>query len=523
MRHAFLCLACLFASSLCQAGESAGGTLIYSHFANVGPLNPHMYSPNQMFGQEAVYEPLVKLSTDGTIKPCLATSWDVSADGLEWTFRLREGVSFSDGAPFDADAVAKNFDHIMANRRRHAWVDLSNRIESYEAVSPYIFRLRLNSPYYPVLEDLSLPRPFRFLSPAAMPDSGITRDGIKKPVGTGAMKLRESRLGVHDIFERNEEYWGEPAKLAEVKVLVIPDPMSRAMAFQTGEIDLLYGQGQVDFDTFASLRANPQFVTGVSKPMGGVAAAINSNSGPTRELAVRKAIQHMADKDILVKGIFLATQPKADFLFSPDVPYCDVGLTPYVYDPSKANELLEQAGWRLTQGDPVRRRDGKRLEIDFCFVGNDATHKAIAEVLQGQAAKVGIRLNLVAEEEDSFLRRQKDGSFGMIINTTWGPPFEPHAMLSSMRQPSHADYQAQLGLPMKAELDADITRVVELVDVGERRDLYRRILTTLHEQAVYLPLHYNVLVAAYRKGRVDGFEFGAGKSDIPFEKFSVME
>lgn len=498
---------------------AAGDTLVYSHFSNVGPLNPHMYSPNQMFGQEMVYEPLVQLSADGVIEPCLAESWDISEDGKTYIFHLRPGVRFSDGTLFDAKAVELNFTHIMANRQRHAWLDIANRIESFAATGDLTFQLVLDSPYYPTLEDLSLPRPFRFLSPAAFPAAGITRDSIKAPVGTGPWVLAESSLGVRDLFRRNEDYWGERPGIAQIEIKVIPDPISRAMALQTGEIDLIYGLGQVTFDAFNALRNDQSYETAVSQPVGGLVLALNSNRGPTRDLAVRRALQHLTDKDALIRGIFLGTQPRADTLFAASLPYCDVGLIPYQHDPALARRLLEEAGWLFRPGETVRSRDGEQLRIDLCFIGNDAAHKALAEVLQGQAAKVGIFLNLVGEEEDSFLRRQRDGAFGMIVNPTWGPPFEPHAFLGSMRKPSHADYQAQIGLPMKARLDSDITAALATVDPGERQALIARVLTTLHEQAVYLPINYITLLAVYKTGNIGGFRFGPGKSKYPFEHY----
>ena len=501
------------------ASEAAGGTLLYSYPSNAGPLNPHMYSPNQMYAQEMIYEPLVSLGSDGLIHPCLAEKWEISDDGLTYTFHLRPGVVFSDGTPFDAEAVVENFRHIMANRKRHAWLDLSNRIADFQAVDTLTFKLILNTPYHPTLEDLSLPRPFRFLSPAAFPNTGITRDGIKKPVGTGPWKLKETRLGEYDLFERNELYWGDKATPDFVKALVIPDPISRAMALETGETDLVMGHGMITYDTFNAFRNNPAYETWISDPVGCVALAINSNRAPTDDLRVRQALQHLCDKDILVSGVFLGAHPRADTLFSPDVPYCDIGLIPYEYDTTKAAKLLDEAGWTLAAGDRFRKRGGRELAVDLCFIGNDAGHKALAEVLQGQGAAVGVRFNLVGEEEDSFLRRQKDGNFGMIVNPTWGPPFEPHAMLGSMRQPSHADYQAQSGLPMKEQLDRDITRVLETTDEAERAALYRSILTTLHEQAVYLPLHYGTLLAVYKKGTLVNFHFGPGKSKFPFEDY----
>lgn len=491
-------------------------TIVYSSMANVGPLNPHLYSPNQMFAQEMVYEPLVRLGERGEIEPALAQRWEVSEGGLRYTFYLRPGVKFSDGTAFNAQAVVKNFQAIMANKNRHSWLPIMERIKDYQALDELIFVLTLNAPYYPVLEDLSLPRPFRFLSPSAFGEDGFTHNGIRKPVGTGPWQLVETRLGEYDRFDRNALYWGEPAKAAHVLVKVVPDPISRAIALNTGEVDLIYGIGQITYNAFNALRKNPAFVTETSQPMGGMALAINSNRAPTNELAVRQALQYATNKAPIIQGVFLGSQQQADTLFSPQVPYCDVGLKAYAFDQERARALLEGAGWVLPEGKYVRERNGQSLEIIFYYVGNNAAEKAIAEILQAQYAQVGIRLVITGEEMDSFLRRQKDGDFGIIVNTTWGPPFEPHAMVGSMRQASHADYQAQRGLPMKAQIDAMIGEVLQTQDVEKRKALYREILTTLHEQAVYLPIFYNSLLQAHKAGVLENVHFGAGQTQIPF-------
>jgi nickel transport system substrate-binding protein len=196
-------------------------------------------------------------------------------------------------------------------------------------------------------------------------------------------------------------------------------------------------------------------------------------------------------------------------------------LQPYPYDVAKAAALLDGAGWTLPAGKTIREKDGAPLEIDLCFVGNNAAEKAIAEVLQGQALKLGVQLKLLGEEEDLFYARQKSGEFGMIFSDTWGPPYEPHAMVSSMLLPSHADYMAQIGLPMKAQLDENIRRVFVTTDVAERSALYKDILTTLHEQAVYLPLYYNTMFEVHRTAEMRDLRFGADRYHIPFEAITL--
>jgi nickel transport system substrate-binding protein len=494
---------------------AGGGTLTFSWPGNVGPLNPHLYSPNQMFAQAMVYEPLVSYGEGGRMVPCLAESWKVSPNGKEYVFTLRRNVQFSDGTPFDATAVKKNFDAILANAKRHAWLDFVNQIQEVVVVDPHTAKLVLKNPYYPAIQELALIRPFRFLSPSAFPESGKTAEGIKGPIGTGPWMLVETRLGEYDLFKRNERYWGQKPGVERIMVKVIPDPNSRAVAFETGQIDLIYGSDQVTLDTFNRMRESGKYQTLISQPLASRLLCLNSNWGPSRELRVRRAILQATNKAAIVKGIFLNTEKQAETLFSPNVPYCNLDLEPFRYDPAKAEKELDQAGWKRDPAKPFRIKDGRTLEIDLCFVGNDAIQKAIVEVIQADLRRVGIKVNLLGEEKDSFLQRQKDGEFGMIFGDTWGAPYDPHSFVSSMRVPSHADYQAQLGLPNKAEIDAKISEVLITTDEKRRQGLYREILSSLHEQAVYLPLTYQTNVSVNRDDLM-GVIQGHTKYEIPF-------
>ncbi|MFZ5427555.1 MAG: nickel ABC transporter substrate-binding protein [Thermodesulfobacteriota bacterium] len=515
---------CISLSFLPGFSWAAGGELVFSWQANCGPLNPHLYSPNQMYAQNMLYEPLVKYAEGGRIVPWLAEKWDVSPDGKTYTFTLRQGVTFSDGTPFDAAAVKMNFEAVKANIKRHKWLELVNQIDTVEAPDSRTVKLNLKSAYYPTLQELALIRPLRFLAPGAFPDNGNTAEGMKRAVGTGPWLLAESKLGEYDLFVRNEKYWGKKPAIERILVKVVTDPNTRLTAYETGEIDLIYGSGghtsgQISMDAYTMLAQDKKNTAAVSGALGTRAICLNSGRGPTDELAVRQAITHALDKDALVKGIFLGVEKRADTLFATDIPYCDLGLKPFAFDRSKAEKLLDAAGWKLPAGSKVRVKDGKPLEIDLCFIGNDALQKTISELIQGELAKVGIAIKLVGEEADSFGKRQHDGEFGMIFNDTWGPPYEPHAQVGSMRAPSHADYQAQVGLPMKAALDGKIGKVFSTTDEETRQALYADILTTLHEQAVYLPLTYMTNIMVHR-ANVTAKGFGPTKNEFPFEEMT---
>jgi nickel transport system substrate-binding protein len=506
-----------FASAAFASGAHAEPNLNFSWPMNVGPLNPHLYSPNQMFAQNMVYEPLVRYRADGTVGPWLAQSWEASPDGKAYTFRLREDVRFSNGEVFDAAAVKANVDAVLKNRARHGWLELANQIIAAEVVDPFRVRITLKDAYYPLLQELALPRPFRFVAPSQFQKGG-TVDGITAPIGTGPWKLTETKLGERDVFTRNDSYWGARPTYEQVIVKVIPDPNTRAIAFETGEIDLIYGtDGPISPDTYERFQKMGIYTAELSAPVETRVLAINTNLGATKDLAVRKAINHAVDKDTMIATVLYGTQRRADTLFADNVPYADVDLKPYAFDRALAARLLDEAGWTAKVDDGIREKNGEPLSVELCFVGTDAISKSMAEIVQADLRKIGIEVRLTGEEESSVYARQRDGRFGMIFNRTWGAPYDPHAFVSSMRVPSHADYQAQLGLPDKVEIDAKIGQVLVSTDEAARQNLYKDILTRLHEEAVYLPLTYVTAIAVARP-EVGRITFGAMSSEIPFEK-----
>ncbi len=489
---------------------------------NVGPLNPHLYTPNQMFAQSMVYEPLVKYQADGSVIPWLAKSWSHSEDGKTWTFNLRDDVKFSNGEEFDAQAAVENFRAVLDNRKRHAWLELTNQITDVKALSKNELQITLKDAYYPFLQELTLPRPFRFIAPSQFKNNE-TLNGIKAPVGTGPWVLKESKLNQYDVLVRNEHYWGGKPQIQKVTVKVIPDPTTRAVAFETGNIDLLYGnEGLLPLDTFARFSQNPEYRTQLSAPVETVMLALNSAKAPTNELAVREALNYAVDKKTLIKNALYGTQQVADTLFAPSVPYANIGLKPREYDPQHAKSLLEQAGWTLPDGKTIREKAGQPLHIELAYVGTDALSKSMSEIMQANMRQIGVDVALVGEEESSIYARQRDGRFGMIFNRTWGAPYDPHAFMSSMRVPSHADYQAQLGLPDKAQIDKEIGDVLISTDKTQRQELYRDILTRLHNEAVYLPISYMSMMVVAKPG-LGEIPYAPIASEIPFEQIKPVK
>ncbi|PPB13021.1 nickel ABC transporter substrate-binding protein [Brevibacillus laterosporus] len=493
--------------------------LTFSWSGDIGDLNPHTYFPNQWFSQAMVYESLVYYGEGGELKPWLAQSWDVSKDGKEYVFHLRKDVTFSDGSPFNATIVKKNFDTVLANAPQHEWMELINQIKSTEVVDEFTFKLNLKKPYYPTLQELTYIRPLRFVGEAAFPDSQNTfKDGLKAPIGTGPWVLSEHTKNEKAVFTRNEKYWGAKPKVDKVIVKVIPDGESRVLAFEKKEIDLIFGNGVISQDSFRFLKDSGKYETKLSEPTATRALLFNTNGEALKDRKLRLAIQHAFNKQAVIDHIFYGTERKADTLFAPTIPYTKIDVKPYEHDEEKAKQLLDEAGWKQVNGKPFREKDGETLQLELMFISSDNIQKAIAEYVQGEFSKLGIDIKLTSKEEENFWATASEGSFDLLFTASWGVPFDPHSYLSAITTPSEGgspDYKALLGLPGKKELDGKIKEVLVSTDEAHRMKLYKDILITLHEQAAYLPISYQSNIAVYHKN-MSGVNFLPQEYEVPF-------
>ncbi|MBZ7987336.1 nickel ABC transporter substrate-binding protein [Campylobacter canadensis] len=506
MKKVLVLLSLIFA--LLNASE-----LKFATQKNVGELNPHLYSPNEMFAQNMVYEGFVAYSEDNKIIPALATSWDISKDGLVYTFYLRKGVKFSNGEDFNANVVKANFDAIFANKQRHISFALVRAFDRLEVVDDYTVKIHLKHIYEPTLRELSLIRPFRFIAPSAMID-GNTKDGIKAAIGTGKWIFVDTKLGVYDKFKKNENYWEEKAKVDDILCKVIPDPSTRVIALKTGEIDYVYGMGAIGLEDFVNFK-DTEFKTIISEPLSTVLIALNTGANVTKDIKLRKALNMAIDKDAISKYVFYGTQKRADFFYPENVPNGKIDRKAYEYNPKKAQKMLIDNGYKLGK-DKMLYKDNKPLEIRLSFIGTNAEHKAIAEVMQSQLRQIGINLILNADESTIFYKRQRTGEFDMTFNETWGAPYEPEIFMASMIAPSHADYMAQKGLKQKALIDSNIEKIAQTMDNEEKIKLAKEILTILHDEAVYIPIVYTT-----NKGvaspKIKGYKSSILKYAIPFD------
>lgn len=498
-----------------EAGSSeAKEELVFVNYRDIRDLNPHLYA-GEMYAQEMLYETLVNITADG-YEGCLAESWDISDDGKTYTFHIRDGVKFSDGEVCDANAIKANFDAIIENKDRHTWLEMMNLLVGVSAPDDKTLVIELSEPYYPLLTELGVTRPFAMISPKAMKD-GSTKDGVNAYIGTGPYVLTDFVTDEYAVFEANENYWGEQPKIKKITVKVIPDNQTRILALEKGEIDMIFGKNMIDADAINQYTGNDKFTVSLSDPTSTRQIVLNTTRDVLADKEVRQALQHATNKQTISEGIFYGLEQPADTLFAKTVPYCDIDLEPYAYDVELAQSMLDEAGW-VVGADKIRERDGQKLNIDLLYNSDSVTEKAIAEYLQSEYQKIGISLNIHGEEEQSYRDNMKAGNFDMVFNICWGTPYDPQSSLAAMRAPVYGDYAAQLGLEDKADIDQAITDILVSTDETKRQGLYTFVLTRLHEDAVYIPLTYECNKAIYRSD-LQGFHFTQTQYEVPFADF----
>ena len=495
-------------------------TVTLSWPRDIGPMNPHVYNPSQLIAQSMIYEPLVRYAEGGKLEPALAESWTISPDGKEYTFKLRQNVKFSDGSTFNAAIAKKNFDAIMKAVDNHSWLGFIAVLDKTEAVDEFTFKLTLKQTYYPTIQELSVVRPVRFLGEAGFPDDGDTSKGVKEPIGTGPWMLTDYKTDEYAEFTRNPNYWGEQPKVDKIVIKIIPDGETRVLAFEKGELDLIYGEGVISMDAYKQLEASGEYETQLSEPVATRQLVLNTTNDALADLKVREALQQGFNKQAMVDGITSGLEEKADNLLPTNFPYTNVKVTPIVYDVEQAKAKLDEAGWKLPDGQTVREKNGKLLELELLYEKADQIQKPMAETLQAEWGAIGVKLNITGLELTETIKRFRASDFDLYIWSNYGAPYDPHSFIHIVAEKGFGISDALSRLPMKAELDQQVNDALLSTDEKKREQLYSSILTTLQEQAALVPVSYIKKTAVYHKN-VSGFTFPANRDDNAFSSLTI--
>jgi peptide/nickel transport system substrate-binding protein len=455
-----------------------GGQLVHVMTTDISTVNTVLSSDTySTWVSGFVYDGLIGTDfTTGLPAPNgLAESWSISEDGLTYTIKLREGIKWHDGEPLTADDVVFTFDMALDENSvsvRKSTVETV--LESYEKVDDLTVNFTAKFPTLLMLTDGLgqfgiMPKHIWENVPAAdwPSDPGSTGQDPTRVIGTGPFKFVEWALGDHVTMEKNAEYW-DTANIPVIDTWtyqVIADPASAIAALQTGQADLIevpFGQANslresnpelqiVDFDTVSF-----NFYHTYQDPEAGL---------PFAEVAVRQALHYALDRDLIAQTVYDGfairadgTQPVLSIAYRPD----QVN-TIYNYDPDKARQLLDEAGW-VEGGDGIREKDGQRLSFEAYYSEGVATYETQIPYMQQAWREVGIEMLPTAIPFPTLLENTDTGNYQMAVQGfSWSVDGGQDPMFASNQTPpngfnmmhySNEEYDA-LVEPSKRELDPE--------------------------------------------------------------------
>jgi peptide/nickel transport system substrate-binding protein len=456
-------------------------------------LDPHVGSSRyDTVVCRMLFDSLVYRTDEGEYIPHLATGWETSDDGLVWTFTLRDDVTFHDGTPFNAEAAKFSFDRMVnPETASQAAAGQLGPYESSEVVDEFTLQMNFSAPYAAFLYNLS----GVYLSPAsptAIEELGA--DFGTNPVGTGPFRFIEWVPQSHIAIERNPDYaWGPegfhsgPAYLDGVRFTFIPEESQRVAALETGQTDvILYAPARdVAYMTDAGFGSEAIEVAGIAQ-----VCIVNSENGATSDLAVRQAINHAVDQQTIIDVINQGVGAPLHNVISPGVWGYDPAMAEmYPYDPAKAAELLEGAGWT---GEGIRQKDGQPLEILWIHFPNRTP--GVPELVQGQLREVGIEMAIEALDNPGNMTRARAGEHNLEW-MTWAS-LDP-TILRVLFHSENAGDGWNYAFYVDPELDETLEAIDTTVDADARLEHVQRAQQIIMEQALVLPLQVDTNVVMW--------------------------
>ncbi|TBL73318.1 glutathione ABC transporter substrate-binding protein [Paenibacillus thalictri] len=467
------------------APSKTGGTLVIARLSDANNLDPHYSNQNESNSivLHKVYEGLVLLDKSNNFKPLLATEWKQLND-VTWEFKLRQGVAFHDGTPFNAEAVRKTVMRVLDKNQPTSKAQNFKMISEVKVIDDYTVQLVLNYPYAPLLSLLASVEGSIF-SPAAIDKYG--KELSKNPVGTGPFRFESWTPGQEIVLAQNDKYWGNKAKISKAVFKVVPEDTTRIAMVETGEAQVAE---QLPITEIERINASSTMNVGRFDAYRVDYIGFNTKKKPFDDPRVRQAISYAVDRESIVKGVFNNVGKLTNSILGRDVFGYSSKVAGYPYDLNKAKQLLAEAGYP----------NGFKTTV---FVSNDKQRVNVAEVLQSQLKGIGIELQLNVMEFGAYLDAAVKGQTEMFVsswaNATGDADYSQFQLFhsSSFGQPGNHTFYS----------NKDVDQLIESggreSDPERRKQIYEKIQEIENRDAVVIPLRSTESLAAISK-KVEG-------------------
>ena len=470
-RLALLAAACLCMAVSMTSFAADKSDIVVAVDADVDTLHPTDFSTTVELGVlNQIYDTLLYYSPDGTKdpEPRIAESYEISDDGLDYTFHLRDDVTFHDGTPVTADDVVFSIELYKSSEYQGSQISM---LSSVEATDEHTVVCHLDAPYSPFLQGICSP----MIASKAYYESSED-DFVNNPIGSGPYKFVSRAKGSNIKLEANEDYYRGAPEIKEVTFEVIPDSSTKAIALQTGEVNF----AEIDSATKPQLEANPAITIAEVPTSSFSYIAMNTEKEPFNDVKVRQAINYAIDRDNLVAVCYDGeAEVNSNICAKERFGYSDDQFQ-YTYDPEKAKELLAEAGIETP------------YDLGEILVAEKYSN--LATVIQNDLKAVGLDVTISVKEFNSYISDLQNGSYGITaLNMTLEGDTQTLEMAFT------SDY---IGIANNArysdeEMDKLFEQARTETDNDKRAEIFNEIFTKVQDEAIYAVMCNPMTLYAY--------------------------
>lgn len=457
-----------------------------------------------------MFEPLFIVDPDLKIQPHLVESYNVSQDQKTWTFKIKKGIKFHDGTDLNAEAVKFSFDkHIKGSQGRFLKI-----IDSVTVTDPMTVTIDLKKPYALLLNVLSSPN-IVIASPTAY-NKNPNEWGSKVLVGTGPMMFKEWRSGDRVVMVKNPNYtYGPtfltnrgPAHVDGWEIRFLPEPTTLIAELTAGDVDL---SDYVTERDVKKVQRSKHTELIEAKSTSAIYLAMNTRDEPFNDKNIRIAAAHAVSAKAVRKAAMSDIGAPLYTPISPMIlgfykPSEDVGKPLTNYDLEKAKKMLDAAGWKDTNGDGVREKDGKELFVNF-LAFNIARYKRMGEVATPMLEAAGFKVKLQILEPGDLYQRTLAGKHNLLATGLVGSQgYAIDDLVSEMHSASLGTV-SQWCLYTNDKVDALLDAARYNPDPKERDKALNEIQMLAAGEVIVIPIANAMETFGYKKtlGGVDGY------------------
>jgi peptide/nickel transport system substrate-binding protein len=455
-----------------------GGKFVTLGHQEVASLSPEGSGPTvQWVAIAQIHNALYEMDHNYELVPVLAESYEASADGLTYTFKLRSGVTFQNGDAFTSADVKYTYEWIMDEKNASTRVSDFELVDTVEAPDENTVVVTLTSPDVTFMVKAATTYIYPAKYHAEIGEEAYTA----KPVGTGPFKLKEWNAQQRTLLEAYEEHFRGRPNFDEFQLDVVPEAGGRLAALESGQADNSIWALNAEDNT--TLSDSGDFTVFETMNVALNHFPLNNTSPVLGDKAVRKAMMHAIDRQALADDIFLGQAVMATANLSPAIEkYYNADVPTYDFNPDTAKKLLDEAGW--TEGDDgIREKDGQKLTFTCVTITGDSQRRPEAEIAQQSYKAVGIDMQLQEATVDTILDAMVAGEMDMsLFNWVYGgnngdPDARDTLMTGGANNFSNFS---------NARVDELLEQGVTELDEAKRIEMYKEIQAIVAEEVPFV-------------------------------------